>query len=489
MSGQGFVLRQGQTLDGFVLGARIHKSTMSDVWECSRPGAGLHALPMLMKVPRLAEGEDPAAIVGFEMEQMILPRLSGPHVPRFIAAGDFSKQPYLVFERIEGQSLLPKLSLLPLPIPEVVEIGAKVALALDDLHRQHLVHLDVKPSNVMVRPSGEAVLIDFGLSSHAELPDLLAEEFRLPYGTGPYMAPEQVLGHRRDPRSDQFSLGVLLYFFATGTRPFGEPERMAGLRRRLWRDPHPPRKLRPDLPPWLQEIVLRCLEVNPAWRYPSASQLAFELRNADQVKLTARSERLQRDPFTAVLRRRFSDGHTREIKSAAKASQVAGAPIVAVAIDLDETAGPLAEALRMNVEQLLRTLPGARVACLNVVGWVGGESPADLGLSGVAESAPSPIKNRYLQRLIELRHWAEPLKLEEGRVTCHVLEASQAASAILDYVRQNQVDHVVMGARAHSARRALLGSVSAEVASNAPCSVTVVRARPTAALPGPGERG
>ena len=152
------------------------------------------------------------------------------------------------------------------------------------------------------------MLIDFGLSHHNQLPDLLQEEFRLPYGTAPYMAPERLLGVRDDPRSDLFSLGVLLYFFTTGERPFGESETLRGMRRRLWRDPYPPRKLRADYPPWLQEIVLRCLEIEPVWRHPTASQLAFELAHPDQVKLTARSERLQRDPLCTVWRRRFNRG-------------------------------------------------------------------------------------------------------------------------------------------------------------------------------------
>ena len=150
------------------------------------------------------------------------------------------------------------------------------------------------------------MLIDFGLSHHNQLPDLLQEEFRLPYGTAPYMAPERLLGVRDDPRSDLFSLGVLLYFFTTGERPFGESETLRGMRRRLWRDPHPPRKLKADYPPWLQEIVLRCLEIEPVWRHPTASQLAFELAHPEQVKLTARSERLQRDPLSTVWRRRFN---------------------------------------------------------------------------------------------------------------------------------------------------------------------------------------
>jgi serine/threonine protein kinase len=83
------------------------------------------------------------------------------------------------------------------------------------------------------------------------------------------MAPERLLGVRDDPRSDLFSLGVLLYFFTTGERPFGEAETLRGMRRRLWRDPYPPRQLRADYPPWLQEIVLRCLEIEPVWRYPT----------------------------------------------------------------------------------------------------------------------------------------------------------------------------------------------------------------------------
>jgi eukaryotic-like serine/threonine-protein kinase len=224
-------LETGATLDGFLLGERIHRGGMASIWAVTHPG---HDLPLLMKVPVMSEGVDPAAIVGFEMEAMILPRLSGPHVPRFVAQGEFEVQPYLVLERIPGPSLLPMLEQLPLPCEAVAALGHRIATALDDLHRQHVVHLDVKPSNLLTRPTGEMVLVDYGLSHHDELPDLMGEEFRLPYGTAPYMAPEQVLGHRRDPRSDQFALGVLLYFFLTGIRPFGDPQRLSGLKRRLW---------------------------------------------------------------------------------------------------------------------------------------------------------------------------------------------------------------------------------------------------------------
>ena len=190
----------GEVLDGFLVEEQVHRGGMATLWRVSHPD---HPQPMLMKVPRFGDSPDPAAIVSFEMEQMILPRLSGIHVPKFIALGDFSTpQPYIVMERIPGDTLYKRLADLPLPYEEAVGIGLKIATALDDLHRQSVVHLDIKPSNIMFRPTGEAVLIDYGLSHHDHLPDLMQEEFRLPFGTAPYMAPEQLLGTRNDPRSE-----------------------------------------------------------------------------------------------------------------------------------------------------------------------------------------------------------------------------------------------------------------------------------------------
>src|SRR6202142_3905014 len=150
----------GVVLDGFRLDEFVHSGGMATLWRVSRPGT---TMPLLMKVPRIGEGADPAAIVGFEMEQMILPRLAGVHVPKFVAAGDFAVQPYIVMEAIPGETLLPRLPELPLPYAEVAEIGVKIAMALDDLHRQHVVHLDIKPSNIMFLSTGEAVLLDYGL--------------------------------------------------------------------------------------------------------------------------------------------------------------------------------------------------------------------------------------------------------------------------------------------------------------------------------------
>ena len=460
-------LRQGAVIDSFRIEECVHRGGMATLWRVTQTSATPGTeLPLLMKVPRIAEGEDPAAVVSFEMEQMIMPRLSGLHVPEFVAAGDFAVQPYIVMERVSGPTLLQRLPDLPLPYDEVAALGAKIAVALDDLHRQHVIHLDVKPSNIMFRASGDAVLLDFGLSHHDQLPDLMQEEFRVPFGTAPYMSPEQLLGIRNDPRSDLFALGVLLYFFSTGVRPFAESERLSGMRRRLWRDPYPPRSLRPDYPPWLQEIVLHCLEIEPAWRYPTAAQLVFDLGHPSEVKLTRRSERLKRDSWTVVLRRRFNKDIQRAIKAPAVAASISAAPIVAVAVDIAEGTDVINDALRSAAGRILATLPSARLACLNVL---------KQGLITLDQTLDAQGHNKQIDRLVALRHWAEPLKLESDRLTAHVLEAVDPAAAILEFVKANRVDHILIGAHHHSLLGGLLGNVSAKVAAEAQCTVTVVR--------------
>jgi serine/threonine protein kinase len=464
------LVQPGAVIDGFTVGECVHSGGMATLWSVTWPDIDV---PLLMKIPRVSEGEDPAAIVSFEMEQMIMPRLSGPHVPACFGAGDFARQAYVVMERVPGTTLYGRIGELPLSYEEARVMVGKVATALADLHRQNVIHHDIKPSSIMFRPTGEAVLIDFGLSHHNQLPDLLQEEFRLPYGTAPYMAPERLLGVRDDPRSDLFSLGVLLYFFTTGVRPFGESETLRGMRRRLWRDPHPPRKLRPDYPPWLQEVVLRCLEIDPVWRYPTASQLAFDLGHPDQIKLTARSERLQRDPISTVWRRRFNRGLTQPKPKSDLAAQLASSPILAVALDITEGSEALNEALRMTAERILATLPSARLACLNVL---------KLGRVTIDRTLDEHGSNKHIDRMVTLRHWASPLKLDESRLTVHVLEAIDPAAAILEFAEVNHVDHIMIGARQNSLVRSLLGSVSSKVAAEAGCTVTVVRPPRAAAL-------
>ncbi len=169
-------LTVGMTIDGFRLDERIHRGGMADIWRVSRNDIDF---PTVMKVPLLDFEGDISLIVGFEVEQMIMAELKGPHVPRWVANGDFAVQPYIVMEHITGPTLLKSLGQI-LPIDAIVSIGVEVAAALSDLHQQDVLHLDLKPANIIFRPSGAAALIDFGLSRHKHLPDLLEEQFHRP---------------------------------------------------------------------------------------------------------------------------------------------------------------------------------------------------------------------------------------------------------------------------------------------------------------------
>jgi eukaryotic-like serine/threonine-protein kinase len=472
-------IRQGGTIDGFLIGEKLHQGGMAEIWRVSRPDI---TIPLVMKIPLILDGDNPTMIVGFEQEQMILPRLIGPHVPQCIAISDMaSLQPYIVMEEIAGESLLPRFKHSPLPIAEVMEIGAKIADALASLHKQDVVHLDLKPSNIMFRasnagvdaayagpaPLGEAVFIDFGLSRHLKLPDLLAEEFRVPMGTAPYIAPEQVMKLREEPRSDLFALGVLLYHLATGERPFGNPKHTTkALSRRLYEVPAPPRAIRPDIPGYLQEIILRCLEVRPEKRHASAAQLAFELRHPEHVTLTERAKRETLHRVRNMLAGRFGLGGSHPLSRMEQYQHASLAPIIMVAVDVSAEGEKVAMALRDVVGRLLVTAPDARLACINVL---------KTNRIGVDELTDADGTSLHVKRLIDLKHWAEAMHLPPERITFHVLESPDAAEAIMAFARNNHVDHILMGARGSGGVRRYLGSVSTAVVAQAPCTVTVVR--------------
>jgi Serine/threonine protein kinase len=293
------LLEAGAQVDGFRVLECIHAGGMAHIYRVEyAQGAPDPGFPMAMKIPRMTAGDGAENIVSFEVELQILPALTGPHVPRFVAAGDLQRLPYLVMEYIPGQTLEHWLgqSLEP---EEIARLGAAMADAAHSLHQQNACHLDLKPGNVLFKTPDHAVLLDFGLSWHAHYPDLLAEELRLAVGSPAWIAPEQVVGVRGDPRSDIFAIGVMLYELATGELPFGAPSTRGGMRQRLWLAPAPPRRHRPDLPPWLQEVILRCLEAEAARRYPSAAHLAFDLRNPEQVPLTERGQQLRRPTCAA----------------------------------------------------------------------------------------------------------------------------------------------------------------------------------------------
>jgi len=451
---------------GYRVRGLLHEGGMAllyDVESCDADERS--SFPLLMKVPRLGFGSHPGCLVGFEVERMVLARLKGPHVPRLVASGDEDGAPWLVMERIEGSRLTEAVARAPLAPGEVARLTGAVAAAVHDLHRQDVIHLDLKPENVLFRPDGTAVLVDFGLARHAALPDLVEEEFGLPAGTGAAISPEQLARVRSDPRSDLFALGVIAYRLATGRLPFGAPTTQAAMRRRLWLDPVPPRTIAPGLPAWLQEIILRCLEAKPAARYATAAQLAHDLAHPDQVPLTERGHRLRRRGPLLAARRWVENLLETPPAAPTPAAQLARAPHVMVAVDLADRRPGLAEAMRAALRRALVAEPDLRVTLVAIC------PPQPFG----EEAAPDLEQGQQTSALIELRHWAQPLSLPAEKLRLHAEASADPAGVLLDYAATHHADRIIVGARGHSALRRYLGSVSARVVAEASCTVTVVR--------------
>ncbi len=464
-------LEAGTELDGFRIGACLHAGGMAHIYQVTYSDAHPAPFAMVMKVPRMTSGDGAENIVGFEVEHQILQVLHGTHVPRFVAAGDLVHLPYLVMEHVQGQTLQQLLDThtqnkTRAEVTDIARLGAAIARAAHSLHQQNTCHLDIKPANVLLHPDGHAVLLDFGLSCHAHYPDLLAEELRLAVGSPAWIAPEQVVGVRGDPRSDIFAIGVMLYELATAELPFGNPQTQGGMRQRLWIDPTPPRRLRADLPEWLQEVVLRCLEPEAAKRYPSAAHLAFDLEHPEQVKVSQRGKQLQGTPFFTHLKRWFKAAGMHYQPSPLPSQQIEEVPIVMVAMPHHDASDATLYSLRQAVVRSLGIRPGARLAVVTVI------SPNQTSATEGDKSETSV----HRQYLTQLHQWAQPLDLEQHQTSFHVLEASDVANAIVRYAEGNHVSMIVMGAATHGLHmQRWLATVPIKVAMDAPCSVILVK--------------
>jgi eukaryotic-like serine/threonine-protein kinase len=456
----------GAVIDGYVVGECMHQGGTGLIYRVEAPAAADPGFPLVMKVPRLGRGEATIGIESFETEQTILPTLSGPHVPRYVAGGAVTSTPYIIMEWIEGRALADIVAGAPLLPEDVACIGAALADAVHSVHAQDVIHLDLKPENFLLRPSGEAVLLDFGFAHHAHYPDLLAEELQFAAGSAAYVSPEQLRDNRSDARSDLYALGVLLYELATGRQPFGEPETLVGMRDRLWRETAPPRGVNPRVPPWLQEIILHCLEPEGTARYQSAAHIALDLRHPAQVALTVRSERTEAPGFRRHLQRwwraqREPDRPRWPHGSAARAA------VILVAVDTEHPDDDRHSPLRWTTEQIVSLNAEYRLMCVSVIR----SAPV-----GEGSTELDTATGRHLEHKMRLRHWIAPLKLEAARVSLHVVEAVNAADTLLALARANHVDLIVLGAPGPAKNK--LGwwrSAASTVTANAPCSVHVVR--------------
>lgn len=220
---------------------------------------------------------DPETRDRFLREAEIAGNLHHRNIVTVYDFGFHEETPYLVQEYLTGEDLDRKIKRREfLPLPAKVLYLVQIARGLQYAHSKGVTHRDIKPANIRILEDDTAKIMDFGIAKLAQQQQSLTQA-GITLGTAAYLAPEQIKGEPSGPRTDIFSFGALSYELVAGERPFGGAEISAIFYRILHEEAAPLRSLAADCPPELERIIHRCLEKNPAKRYPSCDPLVHDL--------------------------------------------------------------------------------------------------------------------------------------------------------------------------------------------------------------------
>ncbi|MCH7666906.1 MAG: protein kinase [Acidobacteria bacterium] len=273
----------GRTLSHFKITAKLGEGGMGEVYQATDTKLGREVAIKILPQEFTEDGE---RLARFEREAKTLASLNHPGIVTIHSVEEADGLRFLTMELVTGEDLSRRIPAEGMPLARLFDLAIPLAEALAAAHDRGIVHRDLKPANVMVSEEGRIKVLDFGLAKLRQEEDridhtrakteLLTGEGRM-LGTVPYMSPEQLEGRSLDPRSDIFSLGVMLYEMATGERPF-RGDSSASLVSSILKDvPRQVDALRPELPHHLGRIVRRCLEKNRERRYQSVKEVHNEL--------------------------------------------------------------------------------------------------------------------------------------------------------------------------------------------------------------------
>lgn len=270
----------GKTLGKYRLVAKLGQGGMAQVYKAYQPELNRYVAVKVLH-PQLTGDE--AFQVRFQYEARAVAALEHPNIVRvydFETAGDIA---FLVMEYLEGVSLKARLHTLScqnerMSLTEVGRIIGAMAEALDYAHQHHVIHRDVKPSNILITNDGRPVLTDFGIARMLDATVISGSGSTL--GTPAYMSPEQGQGAPGDARSDVYALGIILYQLCTGQLPFDADTPYALILKHISAPLPSPHSVRPDLPEAVERVILKALAKNPDDRFQTAGELDAALRAA-----------------------------------------------------------------------------------------------------------------------------------------------------------------------------------------------------------------
>lgn len=281
----------------YVLLEKIGAGGLGEVWKARDPRLDRVVALKFILPDRLQSIKD------LLREARTAAALNHPNIVTVLEVGESDDAAYIAMEFVEGESLRQRMTRSRLPLDAAVDIVIQVARGLGAAHQHGTVHRDVKPENVMIRVDGYVKVVDFGVAkvlpwSDAEATAGSTETGQLA-GTFNYMSPEQARGQKITSASDIFSLGILFYELLTGEHPFKTDNTMDTLQRILSAEPVSTRTRCPELPDEVHEVVLKCLEKDPAKRFARAGEIEERLGRA-RTAPPARSKTPRRWPAAAA---------------------------------------------------------------------------------------------------------------------------------------------------------------------------------------------
>uniref|UniRef100_A0A2A4Z9D0 Protein kinase n=1 Tax=OCS116 cluster bacterium TaxID=2030921 RepID=A0A2A4Z9D0_9PROT len=288
------LLENGQILDGYKIIREIHANSRSQVYLAQQAGSDDY---VAIKTPSVNFEDDPVYISAFKREEWIGAQINEPHIVKYLPAAADKQFLYMVIEYIEGQTLREWIDNHPNPdLSEVKEIVLQIITAIRSLHRQDMVHRDLKPDNVMIDRSGMIKLIDLGSVHVASLDEENdSQDDTQLLGSVDYTAPEYLLQGKASRATDLYSLGVILYEMLTHKLPYG----------RGFKNSYDVKRLKyisalsvnKELPAWLEVILQKATAKDTDERYERFSELQYELtKPKHEIYTQAKESLLQRNP-------------------------------------------------------------------------------------------------------------------------------------------------------------------------------------------------